>query len=87
MGSSRRYFEYARECSRCAAEAEERSTQDLLFEMAKAWTNIALVESDVAKQAAVERFVTKRSCGFSSGFRCSVGQRRRLVEALYFHAG
>ena len=61
MGSSQRYFEYARECSRWAAEATEKSTQALLFEMAKAWTNIALVESDVTKQAAVDRFVNKRS--------------------------
>jgi hypothetical protein len=38
MGSSQRYFEYAQECSRWAAEAEERSTQDLFFEMAKAST-------------------------------------------------
>ena len=36
MGSSQRYFEYAQECIRWAAEAEERSTQDLLFDMAKA---------------------------------------------------
>ncbi len=61
MGSSQRYFEYARECSRWAAEAEERSTQDLLLEMTKAWTNVALVESDVAKQAALDRFVAKRT--------------------------
>ncbi len=47
MGSSQRYFDYARECSRWAAEAEERSTQDLLLEMARAWTNVALVESDL----------------------------------------
>jgi hypothetical protein len=64
MGSSQRYFEYARECSRWAAEAEDRSAQDLLFDMAKAWTNIALVESDVAKQAAVDLFVSMRAVHF-----------------------
>jgi hypothetical protein len=55
MGSSQRYFEYAQECSRWAAEAEERSTQDLFFEMAKASTNIASMESDVAKQATSQQ--------------------------------
>jgi hypothetical protein len=55
MGSSQRYFEYAQECSRWAAEAEERSTQDLFFEMAKASTNIASMESDVAKQATLQQ--------------------------------
>jgi hypothetical protein len=55
MGSSQRYFEYAQECSRWAAEAEERSTQDPFFEMAKASTNIASMESDVAKQATSQQ--------------------------------
>jgi hypothetical protein len=55
MGSSQRYFEYAQECSRWAAEAEERSTQDLFFEMAKASTNIASMEPDVAKQATSQQ--------------------------------
>jgi len=54
MGSSREYWQYAKECARWAADAKETEEQKLLLEMAKAWTNIALVETDVAKQSALE---------------------------------
>jgi hypothetical protein len=54
MGSSREYWQYAKECARWAAEAKEGDEQKLLLEMAKAWTNVALVETDVAKQSALE---------------------------------
>ena len=33
---------------------KKQEDQDLFFDMAKAWTNIALVEGDVAKLAAQE---------------------------------
>ncbi len=52
MGSSKEYWEHARECARWAAEAKTKEDQQVLLEMAKAWTNIALVESDVARQIA-----------------------------------
>jgi hypothetical protein len=52
MGSSREYWQYAKECARWAAEARRRDEQELLLEMAKAWTNIALVETDVTNQSA-----------------------------------
>jgi hypothetical protein len=55
MGSSRAYWRYARECTRWAAEAKNEDDQKLLFEMAKAWTNIALVEADVARQSVADR--------------------------------
>jgi hypothetical protein len=55
MGSSREYWQYARECARWAAEAKHEDDQKLLFAMAKAWTNIALVETDVAKHSVSER--------------------------------
>jgi hypothetical protein len=51
MGSSREYWQYARECARWAAESKAKEDQDVLLQMAKAWTNIALVEADVVKQA------------------------------------
>jgi hypothetical protein len=51
MGSSREYWQYARECARWAAEAKKRDEQDLYLEMAKAWTHIALVDADVIRQA------------------------------------
>ena len=46
MGSSREYWQYAKECARWAAEAKQRDEQELLLQIAKAWTNIALVETD-----------------------------------------
>jgi hypothetical protein len=51
MGSSREYWQYARECARWAAEAKAKEDQADFLEMARAWTNIALVEADVARQA------------------------------------
>jgi len=59
MGSSREYWQYAKECARWATEAKERDEQKLLLEIAKAWTNIALVETDVAKRSALERHAAK----------------------------
>jgi hypothetical protein len=55
MGSSREYWQYARDCARWATEAKNEDEQRLLLEMAKAWTNIALVESDVAGQSVAGR--------------------------------
>jgi hypothetical protein len=54
MGSSRKYWQYARECARWAAQTKDEEKQDLFIEMAKAWTNIALVEGDVTKLARQE---------------------------------
>jgi hypothetical protein len=54
MGSSREYWEHARECARWAAEAKTKEDHDILFEMAKAWTDIALVESDIARKVSFE---------------------------------
>jgi hypothetical protein len=59
MGSSREYWEHARECARWAAEAKTKQDQDILLEMAKAWTNIALVDCDIARQVSSEGRVTK----------------------------
>jgi hypothetical protein len=59
MGSSREYWEHARECARWAAEAKTTEDHNILLEMAKAWTNIALVESDIARQVLFEGRVTK----------------------------
>lgn len=44
MGSSREYWLYAKECVRWAAETKDQEDQDLFLDMARAWTNIALVE-------------------------------------------
>ena len=49
MVSSREYWQYARECARWAAQSKDQEDQDLFINMAKAWTNIALVEGAVRK--------------------------------------
>jgi hypothetical protein len=59
MGSSRRYWEHARECARWAEEAKNKEDQYVLREMAQAWAHIALVESNVARHSAIGRYVAK----------------------------
>ena len=54
MGSSREYWLYAKECAKWAAETKNNEDQDLFIDTAKAWTNIALVETDVTKLASEE---------------------------------
>jgi hypothetical protein len=61
MGSSREYWQYARECARWAAQTKDQEDQDLFVEMAKAWTNIALAEGDVTKLAPEELKAAKRA--------------------------
>jgi hypothetical protein len=57
VGSSREYWLYAGECARRAAKAkEEEDDKDILLQVAKAWTNIALVEENVAKRAQHDLF-------------------------------
>ncbi len=54
MGSSREYWLYAKECAKWAAKTKNKEDQDLFIDMAKAWTNIALVEADVTQIASEE---------------------------------
>jgi len=51
MGSSREYWEYARECARWATETKDQAEQEMYIDMAKAWANIALVDADVFRLA------------------------------------
>jgi hypothetical protein len=60
MGSSREYWQYARECPRWAARSKDQEDQDLFINMAKAWTNIALVEGDVRKLVPEESRASER---------------------------
>jgi hypothetical protein len=60
MGSSREYWQYARECARWAAQSKDQEDQDLFINMAKAWTNIALVEGDVRKLVPEESRASER---------------------------
>ncbi len=54
MGSSREYWLYAKECARWAAETKDQEDQKLFLDMARAWTNVALVETEVRKLAPEE---------------------------------
>ncbi len=54
MGSSQRYWQYARDCARWAGEAKQEDDRELLQRLAKAWINVALVEGDVTRQAVSE---------------------------------
>jgi hypothetical protein len=58
MGSSSESWLYAKECAKWAAESKSKDNQDLFFDMAKAWTNIAIVEADVTRIA--DRELTKK---------------------------
>jgi len=52
MGSSREYWQYARECARWAKETQNnKEDHDLFVDMAKAWAHLAMTETDVAKLA------------------------------------
>jgi sarcosine oxidase delta subunit len=59
MGSSREYWEHARECARWAQEAKNKEDQVVLREIAKAWAHIALVDSDIARHAAIDQFIVE----------------------------
>jgi hypothetical protein len=54
MSDLNEYRQYAQECVRWAAEARSQEDQETFLEMAKAWTRIALVEHDVAKQIVLD---------------------------------
>jgi hypothetical protein len=58
MGSSREYWQYARECARWAVEAKKKDGQDLYLEMAKAWTHIALVDAMLSGSRGKRRLST-----------------------------
>ena len=53
MGSSREYWLYAKKCAKWATEVNEREDQQLFADMAKAWTNVALVDGDQARNGRV----------------------------------
>jgi len=59
MGSSREYWLYAKEFAKWAAETKNKEDQALFTDMAKAWTNIAIVEADVTKLA--DRELSKKA--------------------------
>jgi hypothetical protein len=48
------YRQYAQECIRWASEAQDDQERRTFIEMAKAWTRVALVEHDVARQSQLD---------------------------------
>jgi hypothetical protein len=54
MSDLNEYRQYAQECVRWAAEATDQEDRETFLQMAKAWTRIALVDRDVAKQIVLE---------------------------------
>ncbi len=54
MTNARKYRQYAQECLRWAARAEIEEDRVCFLEMADAWTKIALIKSDGARQIAFE---------------------------------
>jgi hypothetical protein len=54
MGSSEKYWRYARECVKWAKQTENKDDHDVALRMAQAWMNIARADHDVAQQAPTE---------------------------------
>ena len=48
------YQQYAHQCPRRAAQANNDNERETFLEMAKAWRRIALVEQDVTRQSLLE---------------------------------
>ena len=55
MGSSQKYWQYARDCARWARDTKEEDDQEILQRMAKAWINVALADADVAREVFTNR--------------------------------
>ena len=51
MGSSEKYWQWARDCERWARQADKPEDRELYEGMAKAWTGVALADEDVTKAA------------------------------------
>jgi broad specificity phosphatase PhoE len=54
MGSSEKYWQYARECAKWAKAADKEDDKDILRRMSKAWAHLARAQSDVARETSLE---------------------------------
>jgi hypothetical protein len=54
MAGAFHYWRQALDCARRATESTDQEERALLFQMSEAWKKLAVVEADVAKQAAAE---------------------------------
>ena len=50
------YQQYAHQCARRAAQANNDNERETFLEMAKAWRRIALVDQDVTRQSLLLEF-------------------------------
>lgn len=51
MGSSRKYWRWARDCERWARQSDKSEDRELFDQMAKAWTSVARADDDVSTAA------------------------------------
>lgn len=51
MGSSEKYWRWARDCEKWARVTQKPEDRKILERMAKAWSNVAKVDDDVSQQA------------------------------------
>jgi hypothetical protein len=54
MGSSQKYWQYARDCARWAGQTKQADDRDIFQRMAKAWVHLALVDEDVVREVFYE---------------------------------
>jgi|HubBroStandDraft_6_1064221.scaffolds.fasta_scaffold2725114_1 hypothetical protein len=54
MGSTRKYWQWARDCARWAREAEKPEDREILERMAEAWVHVAKADDDASREAAQE---------------------------------
>jgi hypothetical protein len=50
MGSSEKYWQYARDCAKWAKDADNKDDQEILQRMSRAWVHLARAESDVSHE-------------------------------------
>jgi hypothetical protein len=56
-----KYWQYSRECARQAVEAETAELRDQLLDLARMWTEAALLKESNAKHSVPKRRLPQRS--------------------------
>jgi hypothetical protein len=54
MGSSQKYWQYARDCALWASQTKIEDDREILERMAKAWVHFALADEDVTREVRYE---------------------------------
>ena len=50
MGSSQKYWQYARDCARWAGQTKQADDRDIFQRMAKAWVHLTIALEDIARE-------------------------------------